>query len=200
MRVLAIDTSGPACSLALFEDGTLIAHRHDRIGRGHAEIIIPWIAELPDGGRVDAILVGCGPGSFTGVRIGIAAARALALGWGATIAGMNSLALIAAAALSKDNLVVAIEGGHGEFFVQSFGCGLIAGPLVSLRPEAAAEAYGGALIVGSGAERLVAQRGSGRALCIDPDAALSLHLPEGLRSLPPSPVYGRAPDAKPALS
>jgi tRNA threonylcarbamoyladenosine biosynthesis protein TsaB len=199
MRVLAIDTSGPACSLALFEGRELVAQRHEVIGRGHAEWIIPWIAELPHGGRSDAILVGCGPGSFTGVRVGIAAGRALALGWGASISGMNSLALIAAAAPNVDVFVVAIEGGHGELFVQSFERhnGLVAGPLASHKPEAAAKQFDCRLVLGSGAEKLVAAGGYGEAVALDPDAAFALHLPATLRSLPPSPVYGRAPDAKP---
>ena len=68
MRTLAFDTSGAACSVALFEDGAIIAERHEVVGRGHAERLIPWIAALPNGGKADLILVGCGPGSFTGVR------------------------------------------------------------------------------------------------------------------------------------
>ena len=202
MRLLAIDTSGQSCSLALFENGTVIARRHEVIGRGHSERIIPWIAELPDGGRSDAILVGCGPGSFTGVRVGIAAGRALALGWGASISGMNSLALIAAAAPTVEALVVAIDGGHGELFVQSFDRrnGLAAGPLASYKPEVAAEHYHCSMVLGSGAEKLLAARGFGEAVALDPDAAFALHLPETLQSLPPSPVYGRAPDAKPSAT
>ena len=58
MRLLAIDTSGPALSLALFDDSVLVADDHRLIGRGHAEQIIPAIAALPDGGRADQIVVG----------------------------------------------------------------------------------------------------------------------------------------------
>jgi tRNA threonylcarbamoyl adenosine modification protein YeaZ len=77
MRTLALDTSGAACSIALIEGDTIIAARHEALGRGHAERLIPWIAALPEGGQADRIIVGCGPGSFTGVRIAIAAARGL---------------------------------------------------------------------------------------------------------------------------
>ena len=80
-RVLAIDTATVACSVALFEDNALIASDYGEIGRGHAERLIPAIALLPDRGKADRILVNCGPGSFTGVRVGISAARALALAW-----------------------------------------------------------------------------------------------------------------------
>ena len=95
MRHLIIDTATQALSLALFEDGKLIGRRHDVIGRGHSEQLLPAIAALPDGGRADAISVGVGPGSFTGIRVGIAAARALAFGWGAKVDGFSSIALAA---------------------------------------------------------------------------------------------------------
>ncbi|MEE2916267.1 MAG: tRNA (adenosine(37)-N6)-threonylcarbamoyltransferase complex dimerization subunit type 1 TsaB, partial [Pseudomonadota bacterium] len=98
-RILSIDTATAACSVALFEDGRLIDARHAVVGRGHAERLVPMIAELPDGGRADHILVDVGPGSFTGIRVGIAAARGLALGWGASVSGYGALALVAAAAL-----------------------------------------------------------------------------------------------------
>eukprot|EP01037_Dinobryon_pediforme_P043047 gene43047-53812_t len=81
------------------------------------------IAALPDGGRAEAILVDCGPGSFTGIRVGIAAARALALGWGARLTGYSSLNLLAAAAFATgtaDDLAIILEGGHGEVFLQGF--------------------------------------------------------------------------------
>ena len=98
MRLLAIDCASPACSVALFDDGALIDFRHEELGRGHAERLVPMIAELPGRGQADQIAVARGPGSFTGVRIGIAAARALALAWGADLVGYPSLALIAAQA------------------------------------------------------------------------------------------------------
>uniref|UniRef100_UPI00359301A6 tRNA (adenosine(37)-N6)-threonylcarbamoyltransferase complex dimerization subunit type 1 TsaB n=1 Tax=Blastomonas sp. TaxID=1909299 RepID=UPI00359301A6 len=81
--MLVIDAATEACSVALFERDALIASDHAVLGRGHAERLIPMIAALPERGRADTILVNCGPGSFTGVRVGLAAARALALAWGA---------------------------------------------------------------------------------------------------------------------
>lgn len=199
MRLLAIDTSGRACSLALFEDDILIAERHEEIGRGHAERIIPWIAALPGGGRADAILVGCGPGSFTGLRVGIAAARALGLGWGVPVHGFGSLGLIAASVEGVEPVQVAIEGGHGEVFVQCFTTGpfSILSDIQSLTPDAAAEQLAGDTIYGSGAACVVAAKGSGKAYAAEARAALVLSLPEASRNLCPSPIYGRAPDAKP---
>ena len=69
MRRLVIETSGADCSIALIEDSEIVAERHEHVGRGHAERLIPWIGALPDGGRADEVIVGCGPGSFTGLRI-----------------------------------------------------------------------------------------------------------------------------------
>lgn len=199
MRQLAIETSGTACSVALFEDGEVLAARHEVIGRGHAEVLIPWIAEMPDGGRADAILVGCGPGSFTGVRVGIAAARALGLGWGVPVTGLSSLALMAAGVGGSGSLLIAIEGGHGELFCQQFGLDALepVGPVESLTAEAAAAKFDEERILGNGAARIIAARGSGTALEGEANAALALSLAEPLRMLPPSPIYGRGPDAKP---
>src|SRR5690348_5444171 len=97
--LLAFDTSTAACTAALFDaDGECIARKDEMIGRGHAERLVPMIAELLDGRIPESVLVGVGPGSFTGIRVGIAAAHGLAIGWGANLAGMSSLALLAASA------------------------------------------------------------------------------------------------------
>ena len=66
MRMLAIECATEACSLALFEGGTLLDRRHEILGRGHAEHLVPLIASLPGKGRADEIRVSLGPGSFLG--------------------------------------------------------------------------------------------------------------------------------------
>lgn len=202
MRTLVIETAGAACSIALFDGETLCAARHELVGRGHAERLIPWIAELPDGGRADHIIVGCGPGSFTGVRIGIAAARALALGWNARIDGVSSLSLIAAGITLDARFLVAVEGGHGEIFVQPFDgdMAIPCGDLASLTPQVAAQRYSETHIFGSGSARLVAARGCGEAHERDADARHCTKLGSDIAWLPPRPLYGRAPDAKPAAA
>ena len=82
--ILAFDTSSAACTVALFDgDGACVARRDELIGRGHSERLVPMIAELLDGRTADRILVGVGPGSFTGIRVAIAAAHGLAIGWDA---------------------------------------------------------------------------------------------------------------------
>ncbi len=197
--LLVIDSATAACSAALLgDDAEIIDERHEIVGRGHAERLMPMIAELLAGRVPTAILVDCGPGSFTGVRVGLAAAHGLAIGWKVPLAGFSSTAAIAAA--SGDSAVaVALAGGHGELFVQSYGGDPLAplDDLRSLAPAAAAAAIEAELVVGSGAEALVVARGSGRWRDALPRAADARLLPASLRGLPPRPIYGRAPDAKP---
>lgn len=202
MRTLVIETATAACSAALFEDGVVIAAAHEEVGRGHAERLLPMIATLPDGGRARHILVDCGPGSFTGVRVGLAAARALAFGWGASIAGYSSLPLLAVAAFRVNSgiatLATVIEGGHGEVFMQTFDAPLrVTGPLASLRPDIAFARIDSRFAVGSGV-RLIAGLDPARADAgALPRAADALLLPAEFTTLAPVPLYGRPPDAKP---
>jgi len=198
--ILALDTSTAACTAALFgADGDVLARADEVIGRGHAERLVPMIGAMLAGRTPDMVLVGCGPGSFTGLRVAIAAAHGLAIGWGATLRGFNSLALLAAAAPGEGPVAAAVTGGHGELFVQAFTRSPLGtdGPLLNLAPQAAAALIAAPLVVGNGAAALVAARGTGEALDLLPSAADVVKLPPALASLPPKPVYARAPDAKP---
>jgi tRNA threonylcarbamoyladenosine biosynthesis protein TsaB len=197
--ILAFDTSSAACTAALFDDsGECVASRDEVIGRGHAERLVPMIAELMDGRSACQIIVGVGPGSFTGLRVAIAAAYGLAIGWGAELKGMSSLALLAAGQADDGEIAAAVIGGHGELFVQQFDAATIqpTSDLRNLAPSDAAVLTAAELVVGSGARRLVEARGWGDARDAWPSAARALDLPEALRNLPPKPVYARAPDAK----
>jgi tRNA threonylcarbamoyl adenosine modification protein YeaZ len=200
-RTLVIDTATAACSVALIEDGAVIAQSEDRVGRGHAEKLIPMIASLPEGGRARHILVDVGPGSFTGIRVGIAAARGLALGWGASVAGYSSLSLLAAAALAEDGkapLAAVLEGGHGEVFMQLFAAPLAPlGAMESLTPAAARDRIGAARAFGDGLRWLRSDDPRAESPGDLPRAADAVLLPPALTQLPPSPLYGRSPDAKP---
>jgi tRNA threonylcarbamoyl adenosine modification protein YeaZ len=197
--ILAFDTSSAACTAALFDgDGACLERRDEMIGRGHAERLVPMIGEMLDGRKAARILVGLGPGSFTGIRVAIAAAHGLAIGWGAELLGMSSLALLAAGVAREGEVAAAVIGGHGELFVQQFDA-MTAEPTTELRnliPAEAARFATAELVVGSGAAQLVAARGWGQPREAWPSAANSLKLPEDLRTLPPKPVYARAPDAR----
>lgn len=196
---LVIDTATAACSVALIDDGRAVAERHEIVGRGHAERLLPMIADLPGGGRAAAILVDVGPGSFTGTRVGIAAARGLAIGWGVPVAGYASTTLLAATEFARDpvldRLAVVLEGGHGEVFMQSFSRPLAADTALSSRAPAAARALlDGRRAIGSGTAWLGDLADARPAL---PRAADAMLLPPELRALPPTPIYGRPPDAVP---
>lgn len=199
MQTLVIDSATEACSVALLHDNELLAGELRMLGRGHAEQLVPMIAQLPGKGFAGRIAVALGPGSFTGVRVGLAAARALALAWGSQLVGYPTLALLAAQARAQHGPVavtVVTTGGHGEWFVQAFdAAGLPVAALASLTPDAAAGLVETELVAGTQAQALVARRGHGTALVLWPDARCFPLLPPQLVGSTVAPLYGRAPDA-----
>lgn len=200
MRMLAIECATEACSLALFEGEALLDSRHEILGRGHAEHLVPLIASLPEKGRADAIRVSLGPGSFTGVRIGLAAARALGLAWGAEVTGYPTLALVAATAQARSPgpLSVCMAGGHGEWFVQDFAADLTAEcDWASVVPAASLGRWNRHLIAGSRApDKAALEPGAHAVLEVFPDARMVPSLPAALFTRALVPIYGRSPDAR----
>lgn len=130
--------TGHDLSLALLHDGAPVAAIHEPMVKGHAEALVPAIAALlaPFGGERHPsrrIIVEVGPGSFTGLRVGLAAAKALALAWGAELLGVRSTQLVAAEARSaglSGRLLVALLAPRGQVWVEGFGDD------VSLPPQA----------------------------------------------------------------
>src|SRR3546814_5180498 len=115
----------------------------------------------------------------------------------ALVTGVQTCALPISA--GGGEIAVALEGGHGQLFVQSYGHDPLEprDPLRSLPPAEAAAVLAAPHVYGSGAEALVTIRGFGKAFDALPRAADARLLPASLRDLPPRPIYGRAPDAKP---
>jgi tRNA threonylcarbamoyladenosine biosynthesis protein TsaB len=199
MRTLVIDSATEACSVALFEGGALVSSGYEVLGRGHAERLVPMISELPDKGRAGRIAVSLGPGSFTGVRIGLAAARALGLAWQAEVCGYPTLALVAAMGREAHPgpVSVCMTGGHGEWFVQDFTAhGMPETDHVSVTPEQATSAARHRVVAGSQAAALVERRGSGEAVPVLPDARAFPLLPAALLTSSLAALYGRPPDAR----
>ncbi|WP_221792659.1 tRNA (adenosine(37)-N6)-threonylcarbamoyltransferase complex dimerization subunit type 1 TsaB [Aquisediminimonas sediminicola] len=203
---LVIETAASACSIALISVGEVTAYRHDSMARGHAEHLLPMMAALPDQGRAGSILVDCGPGSFTGVRVGIAAARALGFAWQVPVHGFRTLDLLAVMAgralPAQDRFLVVTLGGHGEWFVQPFvrtDNGIIAAaPFQSLLPEAAITAHGAEYVaIGSAAAAYAAHFPEMAFLDLAPDAREALWLPAEMILQDAQPIYGRGADAKP---
>jgi tRNA threonylcarbamoyladenosine biosynthesis protein TsaB len=200
VRTLVIDSATEACSAALFEGGELIAGAFEVIGRGHAERLVPMIAELPGKGRAELVAVSLGPGSFTGVRIGLAAARALGLAWRAEVLGYPTLALVAAMAheVERRPVTVCMTGGHGEWFLQDFAAdGRPEHELRSRKPEEARHDIHYCFAAGSKARELLQFDGAGMVtLDMLPDARHFPVLPPELLTANLAPLYGRPPDAR----
>lgn len=212
MKTLVIETATSVCSVALIEDGAVVAAAHENVGRGHAERLLPMIAGLPEGGRASSILVDCGPGSFTGIRVGVAAARALGFGWGVPVDGFSSLGLLAAGyfagksaagsvSQADDHVTVAIAAGHGQIFVQSFAGepAEAQDALASLEPNEAVK-VSGPHVIGNAAADIVERRGTGTATERNLDARDAVFLPVSLSTMPAAPIYGRGADAKPMIT
>jgi tRNA threonylcarbamoyladenosine biosynthesis protein TsaB len=219
MRVLAIDTALDACSAAVLDTdrGEIIASESVKMARGHAEAIMPLIARVMDAAAVefselDRIAVTTGPGSFTGLRVGISAARGIALASGKPAISLTTLSGFAAPHIAADDtksVVAAIDARHDHVYLQVFGPGgrtLVPPRIAPLREAVRASISGTtARIVGSAADLLAAawpraeappglveQRG---APDIDWVARLGAAAADGHG--PPKPLYLRAPDAQP---
>ncbi|WP_336986109.1 tRNA (adenosine(37)-N6)-threonylcarbamoyltransferase complex dimerization subunit type 1 TsaB [Altererythrobacter aquiaggeris] len=199
MRTLVIECATEACSVALLDNGDLVASDHKVLGRGHAERLVPMIAGLPQNGRADRIAVSLGPGSFTGVRVGIAAARALGVAWDVPVVGFSTLALVAATARYRyqgQPVSVAMTGGHGEWFFNNFGAdGLPEACDITLHPDDLAAQTVHHVIAGTQAEKLAELRGDGISAMLHPDAKYFPLIPRTLISDDVTPRYGRPPDA-----
>jgi tRNA threonylcarbamoyladenosine biosynthesis protein TsaB len=211
LNVLAFDCSTSSCSAAVRSAGRLLARRAAAMERGHAEALMPMIAGvLADAGLswsdIELVGVTVGPGTFTGLRIGLAAARGIALASGRPVVGVTTCEAIAHAVPAEERrgrtVLVAVESKRADIFVQPFSADLLplADPLAVLPQAAAVLIDGPVLLAGDAAHRILAHRPDA-GLCLAAqaaDAAVIAALAEtrfaGGGGLPPVPLYLRPPD------
>lgn len=212
MIVLALDSALDACSAALCQDGRARARIVVPGARDQAENLVPIVARvMRDAGatwaEIDRIAVTVGPGSFTGLRIGLAAARGFALVAERPAVGVTTLAALAACVEAGDPMAVAIDAGRGDVFFQVFdGSHRPIGEPVSVEiGDAARRLPGNARVVGSAAAGLRSLAADRADLVFpelptypDPTAiarlGAAMALPEG--GAPPMPLYIHPPRIK----
>ena len=207
MRVLALDTTLEACQAAVLAGGRLLASRSEPMRRGHQERLAPMVAEvMQEAGlklaALDRVGVATGPGSFTGLRVGLAFAKGLALARGIPCVGVGALEALAASVEDPGVVAAVIDARRDQVYLQAFEAGQALSEPEALFLEEAAERLRGlqaGLLVGSGApllaEALPLVRAAG-PVALDPAvlARLAARAPEPTTS--PRPLYLRAPDAR----
>ena len=216
--ILAIDTTLAATSACLLAPGAKIPVAGETLfmDAGHAEALLPLVdrivARVPGGfDALTRVAVAIGPGSFTGIRIGVAAARAIGLACGIPVVGVSTLAALAAPAIAvgaRPPIVAAIDARHGNVYLQSFGARgeVLLGPALMSAGEAArALGLGPLRLIGSGGP-MVAKAAFSIGVTADtegfhalPDIAFVARLgdladPDRSHA---RPIYLKAPDAKP---
>jgi tRNA threonylcarbamoyladenosine biosynthesis protein TsaB len=218
MLILAIDTALDACSAGVLDtaQNRLIAQESLAMKRGHAEALIPLIARVMKEsgvafGALDRIAATTGPGSFTGLRVGLSAARGIALAAGKPVVGVTTLTAYAAPVVSESGehpIISAIDARHDHVYLQvvSGNGGSLVMPQIAPVAEALAAARFGAPYLVGNAARILAERWPSDApppLKVDPQAAPDIAWVAWLgAAVDPDialarPFYLRAPDAKP---
>jgi tRNA threonylcarbamoyladenosine biosynthesis protein TsaB len=214
MSLLVIDTAASVCAAAVIDAfGTVLAERSETMERGHAERLIPMVDEvLADAGhgyaQLTRIGVSVGPGSFTGVRVGLSAARGLALALGIPAIGITTLEAIAAeavVALGGSPVFVAIDARRDELYVQYFdrdAQGICAPHAVSIdSAERWVADVPGLKLAGSGASLLAARTGIETVAPLGATASIAtygrLSAARTATGKAPTPLYLRSADAKP---
>ena len=219
MLILAIDTALDACAAAVLdtEAGEPVAIESLPMKRGHAEALMPLIARVMQSARLsfaalDRIAVTTGPGSFTGLRVGISAARGLALAADRPVVGLTTLSAYAAAIVSQNQsapVISAVDARHDHVYFQIVagdGSQLVPPMVAGIDEAIAASQFGAPHLVGNAA-RILADRWPKDAtppVAVDAQAAPDIRWIAWLgaaadpQTAPARPFYLRAPDAKPA--
>jgi len=218
MLILAIDTALAACAAAVFDTdgGKVLASETLGMARGHAEALMPLVARVMGRAglafhQLDRIAVTAGPGSFTGLRVGISAARGIALVSGKPAVGVSTLAAYAAPHIANeagDAVVASIDARHGHVYLQVLaGAGrTLVGPrLASLEDAVRVATAAPARLVGSAAGLLAAAWPTGAAspVLVEAEEAPAIAWVARLGAaashtdVAPTPLYLRPPDARP---
>jgi len=218
MKLLAFDAASTACSAAVLIDDRIVAERFESMERGQAEVLMPMIADVMaranlDVSALDALAVTVGPGAFTGMRIGLAAAHGLVLASRISCVGLTTFEAVAYPVMAElrpdESLVAVIESKRAELFLQAFDAALR--PLSdafaeSINRASARLPAGPLLLAGDGAARVQVTLGARARLSssLSPRAAafapLAGHrIAAGAPVLPLRPFYMRPPDAKPMM-
>jgi tRNA threonylcarbamoyladenosine biosynthesis protein TsaB len=210
MKILALDTCLDACSVAVCEGGSPLAARTEVMARGHQERLAPMAAEvMGEAGQafdgLGLIAVTIGPGSFTGLRVGLAFAKGLALALDIPCVGVGALEALAASEEDAGFVAVAVDAKRGQIWLQVFIDGRPAMAPDALDPESAAARLaelwpgGRATLVGSAAPQLAGVIAGARVSARQaPDPVAVARTAMRLRAPypPPRPLYLRAPDAR----
>jgi tRNA threonylcarbamoyladenosine biosynthesis protein TsaB len=219
MLILAIDTALDACAAGILDTGSgkLIAQESQSMKRGHAEALMPLIARVMSQSGIgfadlDRIAATTGPGSFTGLRVGISAARGLALAAAKPVVGVTTLSAYAAPIVTQNAehpVISAIDARHQQVYFQAVsgnGTPVVRPRLAPIEDALAAAQYGTPYLVGNAAG-ILAERWPSNApppFMIDPQPAPDIAWVAWLaaaanpQAAPARPFYLRAPDAKPA--
>ena len=218
MKILAIDTALGAVSACVYLSATraMLASESIAMTRGHAEALLPLVdrvlSRLDGGaGALDRIAVTVGPGSFTGIRVGVAAARAFALACGIPAVGVSTLSALAAPLISEAEtgiVAAAVDARHGQVYVAAYTAAgrMILTPRIAPVREAVRMLGSGAIrLAGSGAPLMAIEAWSlGLAAevageLIAPDIRYVAHLGALAEpaDAPARPLYLKPPDARP---
>lgn len=203
MIVLAFDTALGACTAGVWRDGSMLAEEHALMPQGHAEALMPMIERVMSQANLtynalDRIAVTVGPGSFTGLRVGIATARGLAMAAGKPAVGITTTeALAAAVGDARHPILSVIDSKRGDTYAQMFAVD-DSSEIVNLSDAALSETFPGPLVlVGDAAARLAAVMGSRaevRTVALSPAHIARLAAAKPLDPRGPLPVYVRGPD------
>ena len=210
MIVLALDTALSACSAAVLDGERVLAIRSEPMERGHQERLAPLVAEvMAEAGigfeRLDRVGVTIGPGSFTGLRVGLAFAKGLSLALDIPCSGVGTLAALAASAGASGLIAAVIDAKRGQVYFQAFRDGAsLDKPAVLEIAEAASRlsslGFGaGAVLTGSGAPLLAEAAPDARIdsrAALDPAALARLTAAAPVPASRPRPLYLRPPDAR----